>query len=160
MEIGVIIRLKEGVDIFERFEKLSDLGIKTCQLNIWEDNLKTDEVAEKVLAAQEKYGIKITALWCGWEGRAIWNFYEGPLTLGIVPREYRFSRIKSLKLGSDFAKKIGVKDVVSHAGFLPENRCSTEFFEVVSAIKDLLNTVNKTISISCLKQVRKHRLHF
>ncbi len=137
MEIGVIIRLKEGVDIDEKFKKLSELGIKTCQLNIWEDNLKTDEVAEKVMDAQKKYGIKTTAFWCGWEGRAIWNFYEGPLTLGIVPREYRFARIKSLKLGSDFAKKIGVKDVVTHLGFLPENPCSAEFFEIVSAIRDV-----------------------
>ena len=34
--------------------------------------------------------------WCGWEGPKVWNFYEGPLTLGLVPPEYRQTRIRNL----------------------------------------------------------------
>ena len=137
MEIGVIIRISEGVDVEEKFRKLSELGIKTCQINVWEDGIKTDEMADMINQLKKKYDIKITAFWCGWEGRAVWNFYEGPLTLGIVPSDYRYARIKNLKLGSDFAKKIGVTDMVTHVGFLPENPNSTEFHEVVSAIRDV-----------------------
>ena len=32
----------------------------------------------------EKFGIHVTAFWCGWEGRRVWDFYEGQLTLGLA----------------------------------------------------------------------------
>ena len=53
---------------------------------------------------------------------------SGPNTLGLAPKEYRFIRMKELMGGLDFAKKINVKDVVTHAGFIPENPSSTEYF--------------------------------
>ncbi len=133
MKLGVFVQLSDKVR--EDFEKLKKNGFTTCQLNVWDDALKTDEMAEKVNAAKEEFGIEITALWCGWEGPAVWNFYDGPLTLGLVPATYRYARINNLKRGSDFAKKIGATDVATHMGFLPENPSSTEFHEVVSAIR-------------------------
>ena len=133
MKLGVFVKL--GKNIKEEFKKLKDNGFATCQVDVWDDTLKTDEMAELVNSAKKEFGIEITALWCGWEGPAQWNFYEGPLTLGLVPSEYRSARIENLKKGSDFAKKIGVTDLVTHMGFLPENPSSTEFCEAVSAIK-------------------------
>ena len=133
MKLGVFVKLSENIK--EEFKKLKDNGFSTCQVDVWDDALKTDEMAELVNSAKKEFGIEITALWCGWEGPAQWNFYEGPLTLGLVPPEYRAARIENLKKGSDFAKKIGVTDLVTHMGFLPENPLSTEFNEVVSAIK-------------------------
>ena len=102
---------------------------------MWDDRLKTDEMAELVNQAKKNHQIEITALWCGWEGPAKWNFSEGPLTLGLVPAAFRFTRMKNLMLGSDFAKKIGVTDIATHMGFLPENPGTTEFHEVVAAIR-------------------------
>ena len=133
MRLGVFVKL--GENIKEEFKKLRDNGFSTCQVDVWDDALKTDEMAEIVNSAKEEYGIEITALWCGWEGPAIWDFYDGPLTLGLVPSAYRSVRIENLKKGSDFAKKIGVTDIATHMGFLPENPSSTEFNEVVCAIK-------------------------
>ena len=133
MKLGVFVKLSKNIK--EEFKKLRDNGFSTCQVDVWDDALKTDEMAELVNSAKEEYGIEITALWCGWEGPAVWNFYEGPLTLGLVPAAFRSARIENLKKGSDFAKKIGVTDIVTHMGFLPENPSSTEFNEVVCAIK-------------------------
>ena len=133
MKLGVFVKLSENIR--EEFKKLRDNGFSTCQVDVWDDALKTDEMAEIVNAAKEEFKIEITALWCGWEGPAVWNFYDGPLTLGLVPSIYRYPRIENLKKGSDFAKKIGVTDIVTHMGFLPENPSSTEFKEVVCAIK-------------------------
>ena len=133
MRLGVFVTLSK--EIKEEFRRLRENGFCTCQLNVWDDSLKTDEMAELVNQAKKEYGIEITALWCGWEGPAKWNFSEGPLTLGLVPAAFRFTRIKNLMLGSDFAKKIGVTDIATHMGFLPENPGTTEFHEVVAAIR-------------------------
>lgn len=135
MELGVIIPMSENID--SDFENLVSLGMKTCQLNCWNMDIMTDRMAAKVKEAAEKHGVTITAFWCGWSGPAVWDFYEGPHTLGIVPETYREKRCCELKKGSDFAKKIGVCDIITHAGFLPEIPSSTEYFKVICALKDL-----------------------
>ncbi len=137
MKIGLVVRMEQNLD--EAFEKVSKMGIKTCQLVCWDSTLYNQEKANEVIAAREKHGIEITAFWCGWGGPIVWDFISGPLTLGIVPEPYRYDRIRELKLGSDFAKMIGVKDVVTHLGFIPEVACSSEYNGVVCAVRDLAN---------------------
>lgn len=132
MKLGVFVKLSKKIDT--EFRRLNENGFSTCQLSVWDDRLKTDEMADLVNQSKKNHGIEITALWCGWEGPAVWNFSEGPLTLGLVPAAFRFARMKNLMLGSDFAKKIGVTDIATHMGFLPENPGTTEFHEIVSAI--------------------------
>jgi len=53
----------------------------------------------------------------------------------LVPPAYRFERIEALKTGADFALKIGVKDVVTHVGFIPENPVDPEYLGVVNAVR-------------------------
>ena len=55
--------------------------------------------------------------------------------MGLVPSEYRSLRMEELKKGSDFAKKIGVENMATHMGFLPENPYSKEYQEVVCAVR-------------------------
>lgn len=140
MELGVIIPLYY---FEEYFKKLQELGFTTCQLNSFDVSIMTKDMADKVLEASKKYGIKISALWCGWSGPQAWNFYEGPHTLGLVPLTYRETRIKELKKGSDFAKMLGVTDIVTHVGFLPEVPTTTEYHSIVFALKDLASYIKK-----------------
>lgn len=94
----------------------------------------TKENAEKLLEIT-KGKIKISSLWVGWPGPRVWDFIEGPATLGLVPKEFRYVRMEALKLGAKFAKEIGVKDIVTHVGFIPENPSTTEYLETVTTIK-------------------------
>lgn len=141
MNIGVIIPLHDNVA--EEFQKIAGLGFKSCQLSVWDMSQYTDESAERVLKASKETGVKISALWCGWPGPAVWDFVEGPNTLGLVPTTYRFARMEALIQGSDFAKKIGVTDVVTHVGFIPENATDPEYEAVVSAVKYVANHCKK-----------------
>ena len=109
MQLGVMTHLSENID--EAFKKVHDLGFNSCQLCSWVETLRTDENAEKVKEACKKYDVTISTFWCGWSGPMVWDFYEGPHTLGLVPKEYRYARMKELMQGSDFAKKIGVENV-------------------------------------------------
>jgi L-ribulose-5-phosphate 3-epimerase len=105
MKLGVIITIAD--DLETEFKKVRDLGFTTCQLNCWNQSKFNDVTAQKVVAASRKYGIEISSFWCGWEGPAVWDLYEGPLTLGLVPQTFRHERLKMLMKGADFAFKIG-----------------------------------------------------
>src|SRR5947208_2667260 len=72
------------------------------------------------------------------QGREVWDFYEGPLTIGVVPRETRAARIARMKQGSDFAKACGIPAVQSHAGFIPENPNDPVYQETVAAMREVV----------------------
>ena len=121
MEIGVHVNFRTPDNMDESFANLHNNGIHSCQLCSWIPSLWTEENAAMIRGLTEKYGITISAFWCGWEGPRVWNFYDGPVTLGLVPVEYRAMRIKNLCDGADFAKLLGITDVVTHMGFIPED---------------------------------------
>lgn len=135
MRIGILVLLTENIDA--EFERKKALGFDNCQLVCWDHTVMTPDVARKVNDAKHKHGMEITAFWCGWSGPATWNFTEGPQTLGIVPREYRRMRIDELKHGADFASMIDVENVITHAGFIPENPSTVEYREVVEAVREI-----------------------
>jgi sugar phosphate isomerase/epimerase len=132
LDIGVIVPLEELLE--HGTKNLEELGLDVCQINAWHVENLTKENAEKLLAVT-KGKIKISSLWVGWPGPRVWDFIEGPATLGLVPKEFRYVRMEALKAGAKFAKEIGVKDIVTHVGFIPENPSTTEYLETVSTIK-------------------------
>lgn len=144
MKIGVLINLHETSESIDRqFERVEEFGIGSCQLCCWNMEQYTDEIAEEVKAACKKHNVTISALWAGWSGPVKWNFYDGPATLGLVPAAYRDARIRDLKNGADFAKKLGVENVVTHMGYLPENPCTELYHDVVCAIREVAEHCKK-----------------
>ena len=139
MKLGVLVPF--NTDVENEIRKLKELGFSSCQLSSWTEELYTDKMANIINDATEKYGVSISTFWCGWKGPSIWNFFEGPLTLGLVPMEYRWERIRKLMRGSDFAKKIGVKNIATHVGFLPETPNTTEYRSLVCALRYLAQYV-------------------
>lgn len=146
MKLGCMVHLhghlKNG-SIAEEFARLKEFGIPTCQLSCWKPELFTDEKAEEIKNACAEYGIEISALWCGWLGPCAWDFYEGQSALGLVPAAYRYGRMQDLMKGAEFAEKLGVTDVITHCGYLPENPCSTEFSEIVTCLRYLVQFYGK-----------------
>ena len=135
MNIGVIVPL---ASYEQEFVKLKEYGISHCQFNAWDDSsFLTEELAVKVRDLAAECGITITCVWRGWSGPKAWNFTEGPTTLGLVPKEYREQRIADLKVGSDFAKVLGVEKVITHMGFLPEFPGDPEYPAICDAIREV-----------------------
>lgn len=134
--IGALLGYGPATDIDQAFSKFQTLGLNCCQLSVWDGaHMFTEEKAEAAKASAKKYGITITALWAGWTGPSVWNFTEGPQTLGLVPEEYREMRVQELIAASQFATWLGVTDIITHAGFLPENPCDPNYPKVVDAIR-------------------------
>ena len=136
MNVGVLI-IVNSKDIEEKFKQVHDLGFKSCQITCWNHSVLDAELAEKINAACEKYDVKISTVWVGWSGPTAWNFTEGPITLGIVPVDYRYDRMKEIMHGSDFAKMLGVDQIATHFGFLPESPTDAQYAPILAAIKHL-----------------------
>ncbi len=136
MTIGTIVFLSDEFE--KKLAELVEIGLYNCQLLCWNETLFTDEVAQRVVAGCEKYGVEITAVWCGWGGPVVWDFYDGQGTLGLVPPAYRDARMKTLLRGSDFAHKLGVKNLVTHVGYVPENPCDANYRDVVIAVRHIV----------------------
>lgn len=144
MKVGVFLRLAE--DMAPQFAKAREMDMDSCQLACWDHAVLTKEAAAHVRAAADAAGVEITAVWAGWPGPKVWDFAQGPATLGIVPEEYRAERVAALKKGMDFAGMLGVRDVVTHAGFLPENMTDPQYVPVRETIREL---AEYALSLGC-----------
>ena len=143
MKIGVCVNFNKIDDMSKKFKNLKAEGFDNCQLISWKPELWTDENLEIIKNLTEENGITISAFWCGWEGPCVWNFYDGQITLGLVPPEYRTMRIKNLCDGADFAHRLGVKNVVTHMGFIPENPNDTQFAPFCVAVRQVAEHLKK-----------------
>ena len=137
MKIGCTVGFHGIEDLKSRFEELVREGFDNCQLVSWDPTDWTDDNAAEIQRVTEKLGITISAFWCGWTGPKVWNFYEGYRTLGLVPAEYRSRRAEELKKGADFAKKLGLKDIVTHMGYIPANPLDPEFDAFCDAVREV-----------------------
>ncbi|NLA53285.1 MAG: sugar phosphate isomerase/epimerase [Clostridiales bacterium] len=142
MNIGICIRHVHQ-DMRGQFIRAKDSGFAHVQLVSWEPDLWTAQEAENLTSILQETGMTITAFWCGWEGPKEWNFYQGPETLGLVPPSYRHVRVKNLIDGANFALKLGVDDVVSHMGFIPEAPSDPHYSGLVAALRFVAGHLKK-----------------
>ena len=132
LRLGLIIGM--GKDPDAALAKVHELGLPTCQAYFEEFSR---ELAEKLTKALLKYGIEATSVVVGGPGKEVWDFYEGPLTIGLVPRETRAARVAHIKKASEFAKECGVAAVQTHCGFIPENPNEELYKETVAAMREV-----------------------
>lgn len=131
MPLGVIRGLG---DPDKELAKVKQLGFTTCQLS--GGDLSTD-LARRTRDALDKHGIKPTSLICMGPGDYQWNFYGGPKTIGLVPRELRAERVARLRQGSDFCAAAGIPAVCAHFGFIPEDPNSELYPEFIATMKEV-----------------------
>ncbi|OPZ25937.1 MAG: Xylose isomerase-like TIM barrel [Lentisphaerae bacterium ADurb.BinA184] len=119
MEVGVLSSPRQGEG--NTFEMIAKYGVRTTQLCNWNAALWTREYAAKIRQDSKDSGVELAAVWAGYSGPAVWNFIDGPVTLGLVPPVYREQRVAELKKGADFAAWAGAPAIITHCGFIPEN---------------------------------------
>ena len=143
MKIGTCVNFSEIDGMEKKFAQLREHNFDSCQLVSWNPAAWTDENASILKTLLEQYQVTVSAFWCGWTGPAAWNFYDGQLTLGLVPVEYRQMRIENLCDGADFAHKLGITDVVTHMGFIPENPYDPNFSSFCIAVRTVAEHLKK-----------------
>ena len=132
LRLGLILGI--GRDPNDAIAKIHDLGLPTCQVFVDEID---SVLAGRLRQALDKYQIEATSLVVGGPGKEVWDFYDGPLTIGLIPRETREARIAHIKKASDFAKQCGIDAVQTHCGFIPENPNDTVYKETITAMREV-----------------------
>jgi sugar phosphate isomerase/epimerase len=136
IRLGVKSILRHGPK--EELGKAREMGLPTCQIDCWQPELFTAEMAERVVAASQEYGVEVTTIWAGYSGPAVWNFVEGPATIGLVPEQYRTQRVAELKRGAEFAVMVGAPSVTTHVGFIPESPNNPLYPGLLDALREVV----------------------
>ncbi len=131
MRLGVVADCK---DPEAGIQRVHELGFPTCQVYVSSHDATT---AKRLREALDRHSVEATSLIVVGPGPEVYNFREGPLTIGLIPRKYRAERLALLRKASDFAKLAGIPAVQRHFGFLPEDPNVPEFGEAVSALREV-----------------------
>lgn len=131
LRLGLIIGVGKGPEV--AISKVHDLGLPTAQIEL--DDFGP-EMLSSLRKAFDRYGVEATSLVVGGPGPEVYDFYQGPLTCGLVPRQYRAARLDRIKKASEFAHQCGIPAVQTHCGFIPENPNDVLYKEVVLAIRE------------------------
>jgi len=134
MALGIVTGI--GNDPEAAMAKVHSLEMPTCQLQV---DYLDDDLVRRLRAALDKHQIVVTALGTDGPGPYVYNFYDGPLTLGLIPRTYRAQRIEKLKKYSDYAKQLGIPAIRIHAGFIPEDPNDHLYRESVETLREVVS---------------------
>ncbi len=134
IRLGVVARVSSGQEPEQVIAHVREMGFPTCQIG-FQKLSKGDAVPLR--KALDRHHVDATAILELGPGRMVWDFYEGPLTIGLIPRSTREARINALKLAADVAREAGVPAIHTHCGFLPSNPNETDYKEGVAAIKEI-----------------------
>jgi L-ribulose-5-phosphate 3-epimerase len=133
LRLGLILGVEPDPDA--AMATLNNLGLPSCQVYL---NHFDSAFAAKLRKSLDRANIEATSLVVGGPGKESWDFYNGPLTIGLVPRETRAARIAHIKAGSEFAVRCDIPAVQTHAGFVPENPNDTLYKETISALREVV----------------------
>ena len=138
LRLGLILGVEPDPDA--AMTKLKGLGIPTCQVYL---NNFEPAFASRLRKSLDSAGIEATSLVVGGPGKESWDFYDGPLTIGLIPRETRAARIAHIKAAADFAARCDIPAVQTHVGFIPENPNDPVYREAVGAMREVAGYCNR-----------------
>jgi len=118
------------------FRRVREIGFSNCFLSLdGYINGFTAEVAAQFGELLAKYSLIATTVEVVRPEPLVWNFLEGPSTIGLVPPKTRAARIDALRQVSDFAKTLGINQVQTHCGFIPEDPADPLYPGAVDAVR-------------------------
>lgn len=117
-------------------KRVHDMGFSNCFLSLDGYIGKfTADAAKQIGDLLSKYDVVATTVEVVGPAPLVWDFQQGPATIGLVPPKYRPARIDALKQVSDFAKQLGIRQVQTHCGFIPEDPADPNYQPTVEAIR-------------------------
>jgi sugar phosphate isomerase/epimerase len=133
LSVGVYVNIVDNPESVVK--QVHDLGFRACA--IYTDN-HNPGMGQRLRQALDEYQIEAVSIFSMGPGPAVWDFYQGPETVGLVPRPWRRKRLDHLKSASDFAKQVGVPAVETHVGIVPENPNDELYMETIDALREIV----------------------
>lgn len=132
--MGLVVWIEDGESIDTKIRAVRELGFSVCQVGF---ETLTPDVTQPLREALSKYGLTATAFSEHGPGERIFDFYQGPATIGIVPISTREARVRNLKLAADIAHDLGIPAIHTHIGFTPEDPNDPLYPQTVAALRDI-----------------------
>lgn len=134
MAIGLLVSPYGAPE--ETIKRVHDLGFSNCFLSLDGYIGKfTADAASQIKDLLSKYNVVATTVEVVGPPPLEWNFLRGPSTIGLVPPATRAARIDALRQASDFAKQVGIPQVQTHCGFIPEDPADQLYPGAVEAVR-------------------------
>jgi sugar phosphate isomerase/epimerase len=134
MELGLLIAPFGAPE--ERILRVRELGFSNCFLSLdGYIGAFTPDLVTQFRDLLGRYSITVTTVEVVGPGPLKWNFTQGPSTIGLVPPQTRAARMDALYQVSDFAKQLGISQVQTHCGFIPEDPADALYPGAVEAIR-------------------------
>jgi sugar phosphate isomerase/epimerase len=114
-----------------------ELSIPTIQLHAPHASSRTPERAKAFLEELSRLGVRLTAVFGGFEGESYADIPTVERTVGLVPPETRAERLAEMKAISDFTRLLECPVVALHLGFVPHDRQATAYREIVDVTRQL-----------------------
>ena len=136
MALGLLIKPAPQAEAV--IARVKELGFNNCFLSLDVYLGKyTKALAQQMGSLLEKYGVTPTTAEVVNPGKLVWDFADGPSTIGLVPPATRTARMDALKQTSDFAKMLGITQIQTHCGFIPEDPKDSLYEGTVLAIREV-----------------------
>jgi L-ribulose-5-phosphate 3-epimerase len=135
-KLGLMAGIGKDTDLVASFQHIQSFGIPTCQLHCSSEYVDDLFAPSKVNAAVAETGMEISAITCGFEGQAYDNA-EGPATLGLVPPDLRAVRVPLMKHFSDVIRDVGIRDIVCHIGFIPDDENDPVYVSFLQTMEEV-----------------------
>jgi sugar phosphate isomerase/epimerase len=136
MALGLLIKPFPNPE--EAISLTKQLGFTNCFLSL-DDYLGkySPALAARMRELLDRYEVIATTAEVVHPGPLVWDFVDGPSTIGLVPPATRQARVDALKRTSDFAKMIGIGQIQTHCGFIPEDPKDHLYEGAVLAIREV-----------------------
>jgi sugar phosphate isomerase/epimerase len=139
--LGVFTSVDAGLGV--KLEVAHELGVPTIQIHAPHEQTRTKAAADAFLKRIADYNIKLTCVFCGFEGESYADIPTVAKTVGLVPPETRAARTKETKEIADFAKLLGCSTVGMHIGFVPHDKNDPLYKEVIAVAREICDHCDK-----------------
>ncbi len=126
----------------EKFGHLRELGVRCCHLWLGKSVLGNG-LEQKIADITLRDGYEITTVFCGFDGERYDDIPTVRSTIGLVPEEPRAARVAEMKQVADVAKRLGAPAIALHIGYIPPDRKSDAYKNVVKAAQEVADHVDK-----------------
>lgn len=135
MALGLIISPFGNPDA--TFRRVHEIGFSNCFLSLdgYIGGGFTPSLASQFQDLLARYDLVATTVEVVGPPPLVWDFMRGPSTIGLVPPATRAARIDALRQVSDFARTLGIAQVQTHCGFIPEDPADPLYPGAVEAIR-------------------------
>ncbi|MEL7496342.1 MAG: sugar phosphate isomerase/epimerase family protein [Planctomycetota bacterium] len=134
-QIGVFTSVDAGLGV--DLDVANELEIPTIQIHAPHAGNRTQATADEILQRLSQYGIKITAVFGGFDGESYADIPTVVETVGLIPKSTREARLAEMKEISDFSKMLGCHVIALHLGFVPHDTSDPDYQEIVAMTQDL-----------------------